>query len=226
MADEDRAQRIADLRVSYDLGRLDEADLDPAPLASFRRWFADAVGAGLDEPNAMVLSTADATGVPSSRTVLLKDADARGFVLYTNLASRKGRELAGNPRASLCFPWYPLHRQVVVVGRAELVPRDEVAAYFRSRPRASQLGAWTSRQSEAIASRSVLEERYAELEARFAGSDVPVPEFWGGWVVRPATIEFWHGRTSRLHDRLRYRALHDDAALDDAASWRLERLSP
>lgn len=218
--------RIADLRVSYELGSLEEADLDPAPLTSFRRWFAEAVDAGLDEPNAMVLGTADASGAPSSRTVLLKDVDARGFVLYTNLASRKGRELAANPRASLCFPWYAMHRQVVVIGRGELVPREEVEAYFRSRPRASQLGAWTSRQSEVIAAREVLDERHAELEARFAGSDVPVPEFWGGWLVRPATVEFWHGRTSRLHDRLRYRALHDEAALDDAAGWRLERLSP
>lgn len=212
------------MRLVYDLGTLVESDLAAAPLAQFRRWLADAVAEGIVEPNAMVLSTVSADGVPSARTVLLKDADARGFAFYTNLRSRKGRELAATHRAACVFPWLPLHRQVVVMGPAVEVPREEAGDYFASRPRGSQLGAWASRQSEVIADRLVLDERHAELLERFPG-EVPLPDFWGGWIVVPDSLEFWQGRDSRLHDRLRYRRV-GDGGLDDPAAWVIERLSP
>jgi pyridoxamine 5'-phosphate oxidase len=214
-----------DLRISYTLGTLTEADLLSTPLAQFRSWFADAVASGLQEPNAMVVATASPDGQPSTRTLLLKDVDERGLVFYTNLTSRKSAELAGNPGASCLFPWLSLHRQVAVVGRAELLGRDEVAEYFRSRPRESQLGAWTSRQSSVIDSRAVIERRFAEVSDRYP-ADVPVPDFWGGWLVRPSAIEFWQGRPSRLHDRLRFRATTDVADLSVPAHWSVERLSP
>jgi pyridoxamine 5'-phosphate oxidase len=188
----------------------------------FERWFAEAEKSGLLEPNAMVVSTADAQGRPSSRTVLLKGYDGRGFVFYTNYGSRKGSDLLVNPQVALLFPWHPLERQVIVTGRAERVGRDETAAYFRTRPHGSQLGAWASEQSRVIPSREALERRYAELAERYPeGEGVPVPPFWGGYRVAPETVEFWQGRSNRLHDRLRYR-------LDPAAptGWRVERLCP
>jgi pyridoxamine 5'-phosphate oxidase len=210
---------LADVRTTYDQGRLLEADLAATPLAQFTAWFEaarTAEFAGLAEPSSMVLSTADADGDPSSRIVLLKAVDARGFAFYSNLQSRKGRDLAANPRASLLFPWHPMQRQVIVVGDVEQVDRDEARAYFSSRPYGSRL---------------VLKARYAELAAAFpdtgSADDVPLPDAWGGFVVRPRSVEFWQGRPSRLHDRLRYvRTTDAAAALDDAASWRVERLSP
>ncbi len=218
------------MREPYESGRLLEAELAATPLEQFARWFADAVAAELTEPNAMILATSGADGVPSARSVLLKSVDARGFIFYTNLQSRKGRALADNPKASVVFPWYPLSRQVIVIGDVESVSRDEARAYFSSRPYASRLGAWASAQSTVIASRDVLKARYAELASVFpdTGSpdDVPLPDAWGGFLIRPVSVEFWQGRPSRLHDRLRFSRVSTDSMMDDAAAWTLERLSP
>jgi pyridoxamine 5'-phosphate oxidase len=219
--------KVADLRVSYDAGTLAEADLAKSPQAQFEAWFHAAQQAGIDEPNAMVVGTVGADGQPSARTVLLKGVDERGFTFFTNLGSTKSQQLSANPGVSLVFPWYSLHRQIVVTGAAELLPRDEVAEYFTSRPHDSQLGAWVSRQSEVIDGRTELDAKWAQLAEEYPpGSTVPVPEFWGGWLVRPRTIEFWQGRTSRLHDRLRFVATAEQSSLDEEAAWKVERLSP
>lgn len=207
------------MRRQYALAGLAEEDLAADPIVQFARWFADAERAGILEPNAMVLSTADAEGRPSSRTVLLKGLDERGFVFYTNYGSRKGVELGANPNAALLFPWHWLDRQVTLTGSVERTGRDETAAYFRTRPHGSQLGAWASEQSSPVASREVLEQRFAELESRYPeGEGVPVPPFWGGYRVIPRTVEFWQGRMNRLHDRLRYTAT--------PSGWQVERLCP
>ncbi|MBZ5735208.1 pyridoxamine 5'-phosphate oxidase [Nocardioides sp. TRM66260-LWL] len=210
---------LAGLREDYARAGLDEADVAADPLAQFSRWFDDAVAAGVHEPNAMVVATVDADGTPSARIVLLKELTAEGFVFYTNHGSRKGAALAAEPRCSLLFPWHDLERQVRVEGVAEPLPRATVEAYFAVRPRSSQLGAWASRQSSTVPSRAELEESYADAEARFAGGEVPVPDAWGGYLVRPSAVELWQGRTGRLHDRLVYRRRADGA-------WGLERLAP
>lgn len=215
----------ADLRITYSKSTLNEEDVTSDPLAQFERWFAEAKDV-VEEPNAMVCSTVNAAGEVSSRSVLLKGATARGFTFFTNYHSRKGRDLAENPNVSLLFPWYDLHRQVIVVGVAERVSRAETDAYFAQRPHGHRVGAWASPQSEVLAGgRAELEQRFADADAEYPeGSAVPVPEHWGGYLVRPSAIEFWAGRRNRLHDRLRYRAPFVDAPLDVA--WVLERLSP
>jgi len=207
------------MRRVYALGGLHESDLAGDPIAQFRRWFDDAVAAGLPEPNAMVLATSSRDGVPAARTVLLKGCDERGFAFYTNLGSAKARDVRDNPRAALVFPWHPLERQVRVTGAVVSLDPDEAAGYFASRPRESQLGAWASEQSAVIAGREALEEQFAAAEQRWpGGTPVPLPDFWGGYRVVPATVEFWQGRENRLHDRLRYRR--------DGARWLVERLAP
>ena len=197
---------------------LDVADVDPDPITQFERWFADAVTAGVDEPNAMTLATATADGAPSARQVLLKGVDHRGFTFYTNYTSTKARQMAANPRVALVFRWFALARQVRVTGTARRVPAEESDAYFRTRPRASQLGAWASPQSQVLPDRAGLEALVAEVEARFAGRDVSRPPHWGGFVVAHTSVEFWQGRENRLHDRIRYRL--------DGSQWRVERLAP
>ncbi|HKQ39512.1 MAG TPA: pyridoxamine 5'-phosphate oxidase [Verrucomicrobiae bacterium] len=210
--------RLAQLRREYTLAGLKEQDLGPDPIVQFQRWFEEALSSGIVEPNAMVLATADSKGRPSSRIVLLKQVDARGFVFFTNYASRKGRELASNPQASLTFPWHALERQVCVTGAVIKVPRAESEQYFKLRPRGSRLGANVSRQSEVVSGRNALEQRLAELERQHPGDTVPMPDEWGGYVLAPEEIEFWQGRPNRLHDRLRYRR--------EAEQWIIERLSP
>lgn len=214
---------VADLRRNYARARLDEGDVDADPVAQFRRWFQEAKDAKVLEPNAMILATAGADGAPDARTVLLKGADARGFSFYTDYRSIKARALDANPRAALVFWWAELERQVRVAGRAERVSREESAAYYATRPRGSQMGAWTSRQSSVLPDRGALERAFAEVEARFAaGGLVPLPDHWGGYRVVPDTLEFWQGRPSRLHDRIRYRR----AAEAEPDRWLRERLSP
>ena len=218
---------LAQMRISYARGALAESDLAPAPLAQFERWLVEAAEAGLAEPNAMVLATADAAGNPAARLVLLKGVDAAGFRFFTNRSSRKAQALAENSQVSLLFPWHELYRQVEVRGAAEPMSADESAAYFKTRPRESQLAAWASRQSEPLADRAELEKRLAELRARWPdGTEIPAPDFWGGYLVRAESVEFWHGRESRLHDRLRYEALWPGVPLDDPAAWQVRRYAP
>lgn len=197
---------------------LDEATADPDPIRQFTTWLAAARGAEIQNAEAMALATATADGAPSVRFVLLKGADESGFVFYTNLESRKALELEENPRAALAFYWVDLGRQVRIEGAIERAGRETARAYFEARPRPSRLGAWASPQSRPIASRATLDERLVELEHRFPGEEIPLPEFWGGFRLVPATIEFWEHREDRLHDRLRYRR--------DGGRWTIERLAP
>ena len=214
----------SELRITYSRSTLNEADVTPDPLTQFERWFAQARDV-IEEPNAMVCSTVNGAGEVSSRSVLLKGVDERGFTFFTNYHSRKGRDLAENPHVSLLFPWYDLHRQVIVRGVAERTTRKETETYFQSRPHGSQVGAWASEQSTVLSGREELERRFADADAKYPeGSVVPVPDVWGGFLVCAHTVEFWAGRANRLHDRLRYTAPLVGAALN--AQWTLERLSP
>jgi pyridoxamine 5'-phosphate oxidase len=209
---------LAELRKNYSLGSLDEADLDRDPIRQFEKWFAQAIEAQLPEPNAMTLATVDSRGYPSARIVLIKGVDARGFVFYTNYESRKGREIAANPRASLLFHWIELERQVRIEGSVEKTSAEQSDAYYASRPLASRIGAWASEQSQEIESRAALEAREREIVAQY-GETPPRPPHWGGYRVIPDTIEFWQGRPSRLHDRMRY-------TRDGSGAWQIARLSP
>jgi pyridoxamine 5'-phosphate oxidase len=199
---------------------LARAELDPDPLRQFQQWFETAIGADLPEPNAMTLSTVGADGQPSVRTVLLKLYDARGFIFFTNYESRKAREIDQNPRVALLFPWVALARQVRISGRAERIATAESLKYFVSRPRGSQIGAWSSPQSQVITSRSLLEAKVAEIARKFGKGEVPLPDFWGGYRVVPEMIEFWQGRESRLHDRFCYQRERTTDV------WRIDRLAP
>ena len=210
---------LEELRRNYAGRSLDRADLQPDPYGQFDAWMREAIETELLEPNAMSLATVAPGGAPSLRVVLLKGFDARGFVFYTNYHSNKSRDIAANPAVALLFSWLPLERQVSVTGRAEKISAAESLRYFLSRPRDSQLGAWASRQSEVITTRSLLETKFAEMKRKFLSGEVPLPDFWGGYRVTPATFEFWQGRPSRLHDRFRYARQPDD-------SWNIERLMP
>jgi pyridoxamine 5'-phosphate oxidase len=206
-------------RSEYERGKLNRADLKASPFEQFAAWFEEACQGNVIEPNAMSLATAGADGRPLVRTVLLKSYDTRGFVFYTNLESRKARHIEENPNASLLFPWLALQRQVIINGRVEKVSTAESLAYFITRPRGSQIGAWISRQSSIITSRQFLEMQWAEMQRKFSGGQVPLPSWWGGYRVAPREIEFWQGRANRLHDRFLYTVREDGA-------WAIERLAP
>lgn len=221
---------VANMRISYDKETLTESDLAATPLEQFTHWLNDAVAVGREtiiEPNAMVLSTSDAEGRVSSRTVLLKGIDERGLVFFTNYGSKKGQDIAARDTVSVVFPWYPLHRQVIVTGHATKVSRAETEEYFAVRPHLSQLGARVSSQSSVIASREVLEAAMAAQQAEFPqDTTVPAPENWGGYLISVSTMEFWQGRLSRLHDRLRYVAKNEVGDITNADDWDVIRLAP
>jgi len=202
---------------AMDIG-LSEEDLDADPVRQFQKWYEEAIGTGIPEPNAMSLATVDPGGQPSLRSVLLKLYDARGFVFFTNYESRKATEMAGNPRVACLFPWVGLARQVCILGQVERISTAESLRYFATRPRGSQIGAWASHQSQVISSRSLLEMKVDEMRRRFADGEIPLPGFWGGYRVVPQSIEFWQGRDSRLHDRFRYSRV--------GGAWVVERLAP
>lgn len=216
------AEHMARMRQNYADAGLNEADVARDWLPQFQRWFDEAISAGIAEPNAMVLATASAAGRVAARTVLAKEVTAHGVTFYTNYTSAKSHDLLENPNAAVTFPWYDLHRQIHIRGRAEKVSRTVTEAYWATRPRGSQIGAWTSPQSTVIADRDALDALQAQVEARFGGLDgadpIPVPPHWGGWQLAPSTVEFWQGRTARLHDRLQYRYV--------GGRWVIERLAP
>jgi pyridoxamine 5'-phosphate oxidase len=213
---------LADIRREYSLAGLRRADLDADPIVQFQKWFKQATKALAQKEidvNAATLATADKQGKPSARIVLLKGLDERGFIFFTNYASRKGRELAENPNASLVFYWQQLERQVCVAGLVKKISRAESEKYFKSRPRDSRLAAWASNQSDIVADRAALEAKWNELSTKFPGEEIPLPPNWGGYVLKPERIEFWQGRPSRLHDRFQYTRQKNN-------SWKLERLAP
>lgn len=213
------SQSLAELRHEYALGALRKADVDPDPIEQFKRWLKQAVDAQLPEPNAMTLATADRTGRPYARVVLLKDCDADGFVFFTNYQSDKGRQLIESPHAALVFLWLELERQVRIEGTVTKIPSAESEAYFRTRPRESRLGALASRQSQVVLNREILDNRFQQLTGKYLDDNIPMPNHWGGYRVRPEMLEFWQGRHGRMHDRLRYR-------LQRGGDWLLERLEP
>lgn len=225
------ANWLNDLRVSYESVGLDTDQLQPTPYAQFQAWLNDAISAELPEPNAMLVATATPAATPSTRTVLCKLVDERGFVFFTNTKSQKAQELATNPQIGATFLWLPLHRQVHLVGDVEAVSESEAAAYFATRARSSQLGAWASEQSARLNSRAELEQKFLELEQQFADqAQIPMPPFWGGYLIRPKYVEFWQGQRSRLHDRFRYEladpGFYGRSVLNRADAWRLSRLAP
>ncbi len=213
---------LRDRRVQYETAGLDVVDVDPDPVEQWKRWHDEAFTAGVAEPNAMTVATIGADGVPDARIVLVRAADAAGIVFYTNYEGAKSRQLDARPVAAAVFSWLDLHRQVRFRARVERVSSTASDAYFASRPRASQLGAWASPQSEVIADRSLLDERIERYDAEFRDADVPRPDNWGGWRLVPFEWEFWQGRPSRLHDRLRYRRL----GAASGAAWHIDRLAP
>jgi pyridoxamine 5'-phosphate oxidase len=210
---------IADIRRDYKLQSLQEKDVAGEPIAQFDRWWKDAMESEIDEVNAMTLATADATGAPSARIVLLKGFDERGFVFFTNYKSKKGQDIAANPRVSLVFFWKELERQVNIKGSIEKVSFAESDAYFQSRPVGSRIGAWSSPQSTVIPDRQILEDNVTMYQAQFGDGPIPKPDHWGGYLVQPSSVEFWQGRSSRLHDRIKYRK-------NDQGLWVIERLAP
>ncbi|WP_337879159.1 pyridoxamine 5'-phosphate oxidase [Rheinheimera sp.] len=211
--------KIDDIRRSYTLNKLDAEQLNPDPIAQFELWLKDAIAAELPDPTAMCVATVSPDGQPSQRLVLLKDVSSEGFVFYTNLGSRKATELSHNPKVCLHFPWHPLERQVIVYGRAEQVPTSQVLSYFLSRPKESQLAAWASEQSRPVSTRQALLQKFAEIKHKFEQGEVPLPSFWGGFLVRPHQIEFWQGGEHRLHDRFMYNKT-------DGQNWSIDRLCP
>jgi pyridoxamine 5'-phosphate oxidase len=211
---------LRDRRIQYETAGLNFDDLDESPIQQWHAWYIEAVEAELAEPNAMAVSTIDVEGMPDSRIVLVRGLDDDGLTFFGNYNSAKGQQIDANPVASAVFPWIGLHRQVRVRGSIEMLPRHESDAYFASRPRDSQLGAWASPQSEVIEGRDILNQRHAEFAEKFAGVEVLRPPHWGGWLLVPEVFEFWQGRPNRLHDRFRYR--RDDATQD----WVIERLAP
>ena len=210
---------LSDFRKEYASHGLDRSDLDGSPIGFFETWFSQATKFGVHEPNAMTLATVSPEGKPTQRTVLLKGFDETGFTFFTNYSSRKATQIASNPSVSLLFPWITMERQVTVCGKAAKIPEEESAAYFASRPRDSQLGAWVSDQSEVIPSRDFLSEKLAELEERFKDTAIPLPPSWGGYRVSPESIEFWQGGSARIHDRI-------FCTLAPGGAWTIDRLSP